>query len=105
MERSKDEIARDLASLPLELLRGVLPSTVGKQLVSMARELGLRIEERGDGLFETIVDRSPNDFTSEIIRFSYALMERGKMADLSEWHQGELRQGTFHEKSHERARG
>ena len=91
MERLKDKIARDLSALPLELLRGAPPSTIGKQLVSMARELGLRIEEHSDGLFETIADRSPNDFASELVRFSYALMERGKASDLSERRRGELR--------------
>ena len=79
MERSKDEIARDLSALPLELLRGAPQNTIGKQLVDIARELGLQIEERDDGLFETIAERGPDDLASEIVRFSYALMERGKV--------------------------
>ncbi|KKU48811.1 hypothetical protein A3H10_01650 [Candidatus Uhrbacteria bacterium RIFCSPLOWO2_12_FULL_46_10] len=91
MERSKDEIARDLSSLPLELLRGNPPDAIGKQLVDIARELGLQIEDRSDGLFETIAERGPDDLASEIVRFSYALMGRGKIADLSPRRQGEFR--------------
>src|SRR3989338_5780314 len=91
MERSKDEIAHDLASLPLELLRGTPPDAIGKQLIGLARELGLQIEEHDDGLFKTIANHGPNDFAAELARFSHALMGRGEVADLSERLRRELR--------------
>lgn len=91
MEHSKDDIARHLASLPLELLRGAPPDIIGKKLIELARELGIEIQEYDDGLFRTIADRRPDDFASELVRFSYALMERGRVTDLSERRREELR--------------
>lgn len=73
--RSKQDIARELTSLALEIMDGqTAPLTTAEQLMKVASELGLKVTKEVDNLFTVVANRSASDLAAKIYRFSLVLL-------------------------------